>query len=150
MVIIVLNVSVNTNSEWGGFRAPIYSDGTFKFVPIPLKDCFVVDPICRSDRWRSLGLEEIVPADKLDRRDLLSPDFKNLAYGHMKLKSKSRRPHHYPCKMKRNGVFFSVFFVWRMFVLNAIVCLKNLGGMFEGVYFFSVVSMLNMESANLR
>jgi len=41
MVIIVLNVGVNTNSEWGGFRAPIYSDGTFKFVPIPLKDCLL-------------------------------------------------------------------------------------------------------------
>jgi len=43
--------------------------------------------------------------------------------------------------------FLFCFFVLRMFVLNAIVCLKNLGGMFEGVYFFSVVSMLNMESA---
>jgi len=84
MVIIVLNVGANTNPEWGGFRAPIYSDGTFKFVPIPLKDCFVVDPPAIAPTYRSLGLEGIVPADRLDCRALLSPDFKNLAYGHIR------------------------------------------------------------------
>ena len=84
MVIIVLNVGANTAPKWGGFRSPIYSDGKFRFVPIPLKDHYIVDPPAIAPTYRCLGLEGIVPEDKLDSRALLSPDFKNLAYGHLR------------------------------------------------------------------
>jgi hypothetical protein len=42
---IVINVGVNKNSKCGGFRGPIYSDGTFEFIHIPWQDYYgTIDP----------------------------------------------------------------------------------------------------------
>lgn len=55
-------VNVGANMGSGGFRAPIYGDGTFVYAPIPEEDVTVNQPT-----YADLGIEsEAIPAGKLD------------------------------------------------------------------------------------
>lgn len=35
---VAINVGVNTKREWGGFRGPIFPNGSFEFIHIPWKE----------------------------------------------------------------------------------------------------------------
>jgi hypothetical protein len=35
---VAINVGANTEPEWGGFRGPIFPNGSFEFVHIPWKE----------------------------------------------------------------------------------------------------------------
>jgi len=106
MVDVVLNVGANTIPEWGGFRAPIDDHAKFSFIPIPLKDKFEVKPAELAPNYDELGLKWAVPSEKLTHRALVSPNFKNLTYGHLHRPSDGRIFE----KLKKEGrhlVFFS-------------------------------------------
>jgi len=70
---LALNVAVNTNPEDGGFRAPIYDDGGFEYIPI------LENNEARSQlqfpTYRDLDLDFELPVEDLDQVVHLDPEF---------------------------------------------------------------------------
>ncbi len=71
---VAINVAANTTLP--GFRAPIYPDGSFVYVPIPEREP-TDDPV---PTYADLGLPVAIPADLHDRRVHHDPTFAGL-YG---------------------------------------------------------------------
>ena len=76
---VAINVGVNTKPNWGGFRGPIFSDGSFHFIHIPWKQKYgMIDP--PPPRYREMPYAAYVPEKLLDHHVLISPDFSNCTY----------------------------------------------------------------------
>jgi len=78
---VAINVGVNTNPEWGGFRGPIFSDGSFEFIHIPWKDKYgMIEPPPK--KYDEMPYSEYVPqwVKKLYPYVLVSPNFNNCTY----------------------------------------------------------------------
>jgi len=59
---VAINVGVNTVPRWGGFRGPIFSDGSFEFVHIPWKDEYgLTEPPPR--RYSDMPYDPYVPSE---------------------------------------------------------------------------------------
>ena len=76
---VAINVGVNTNPEWGGFRGPIFSDGSFEFIHIPWKEHYgMIEPPPK--RFYEMPYSSYVPESLKNEYVLVSPDFDNCAY----------------------------------------------------------------------
>lgn len=69
-------ILVGADRESPGGRGPIFSDGSFEFVPRPESDAFVAEPT-----YADLGLEASRPAPARDRVVHFDPEFPELEYG---------------------------------------------------------------------
>ena len=80
---VAINVGVNTKRKWGGFRGPIFSDGSFEFIHIPWNEekyeRIEPRPQKYSEMKYSLYICERAP-DLLESYVLVSPDFCNCTY----------------------------------------------------------------------
>jgi len=72
---VAINVGVNTNSEWGGFRGPIFSDGSFEFIHIPWKEdkYGMIEP--RPQKYKQMAYNSYVPGYLQNHFILESPNF---------------------------------------------------------------------------
>ena len=70
---VILHVGANTHNP--GKVGPIFSDGTFKYVPVGPDHC----PNCPT--YRELGLERFVPRGKEDSHVHCDPEFDTNTYG---------------------------------------------------------------------
>lgn len=90
-----------------GGRCPIYSDGTFKFVPIA-----VTHPRPNPDpTFEDLGLAEFVPHTLRNYPAFRSPEFETLTYAHL---TRGGEGHVYE-KLRDEGgflLFFSTLYYW--------------------------------------
>ena len=77
MKIVVINVGANTKNP--GFRGPIFSDGSFKFVPF-IEGRATDRPVTYAD----MGLAEFVASRGLDPGSIAhyDPEFETFTYGH--------------------------------------------------------------------
>jgi len=76
---VAINVGVNTKPEWGGFRGPIFSDGSFEFIHIPWKPKYgMIEP--RPKKYDEMPYCSYVPENRENDYVLVSPDFDNCAY----------------------------------------------------------------------
>ena len=76
---VAINVGVNTNPEWGGFRGPIFSDGSFEFIHIPWKEKYgIIEP--RPKKYKEMRYSSYVPDRLKNEYVLVSPDFDNCTY----------------------------------------------------------------------
>lgn len=76
---VAINVGVNNNAEWGGFRAPIFSDGRFHFIHIPWKDPYgKIEPAPNS--YIEMNYAGFVAPRWKNKQVFVSPDFKNKTY----------------------------------------------------------------------
>lgn len=71
---VALNIGANTSDP--GFRGPIYSDGSFEYVPI-----LEVDPSVEAPTYRDLGLSFDIPSPHQDRVVHFDPEFPELNPG---------------------------------------------------------------------
>jgi len=76
---VAINVGVNTRPKWGGFRAPIFSDGSFEFIHIPWKDKYgKIEP--KPKKYNEMRYSSYVPDNLKNEFVLVSPDFDNRTY----------------------------------------------------------------------
>lgn len=76
---VAINVGVNTNPEWGGFRGPIFSDGSFEFIHIPWKRKYgMIEP--RPKKYCEMPYSRYIPDSLKNEYVLVSPDFCNCTY----------------------------------------------------------------------
>ena len=78
---VVINVGVNTNPKWGGFRGPIFSDGSFEFIHIPWKPKYeMIEPPPK--KYDEMPYSSYVPESVKKNYEyvLVSPDFRNCTY----------------------------------------------------------------------
>ena len=76
---VAINVGVNTNAEWGGFRGPIFSDGSFEFIHIPWKRKYgMIEPPPK--KYDEMPYSSYVPDSLKNEYVLVSPDFYNCTY----------------------------------------------------------------------
>lgn len=76
---VAINVGVNTNPKWGGFRGPIFPNGIFKFIHIPWKQKYGrIKP--RPPKYSEMSYSAYIPEGLLGRQVLVSPDFQNYTY----------------------------------------------------------------------
>ena len=78
---VVINVGVNTNPEWGGFRGPIFSDGSFEFIHIPWKRKYgMIEPPPK--KYDEMPYSSYVPdrVKKTYEYVLVSPEFGHCTY----------------------------------------------------------------------
>jgi hypothetical protein len=68
---VVINVAANT--QLPGVRGPVFPDGRFEYVPIPERE--PTRPDADVPTYGDLGLETELPAELLDRRVHLDPEF---------------------------------------------------------------------------
>ena len=74
-----INVGVNTKSKWGGFRGPIFSDGSFEFIHIPWKRKYgMIEPPPK--KYSKMPYSSYVPDSLKNEYVLVSPDFYNCTY----------------------------------------------------------------------
>jgi len=82
--IVVIHAGANKTKRYGGFRAPIFSDGSFIFMQFPEAEGRVHDP--ELPTYRSMGWEPYVPKELLARCIHLDPSFPESGipstYGH--------------------------------------------------------------------
>lgn len=74
---VAINVGVNTRSEWGGFRGPIFHNGYFEFIHIPWKGGMVEPP---PKKYKDMQYASYVPERLKDEYVARSPDFDNCCY----------------------------------------------------------------------
>jgi len=79
-MILLLNVGVNTSH---GFRAPIYRDGSFVYIPIP--EHYDVTELVNPITYKELGLGKYLP-ESISEYDFAhyDPEFITFTYGHKK------------------------------------------------------------------
>ena len=79
-MILLLNVGVNSSH---GFRAPIYRDGSFVYIPIP--EHYEVTELVNPITYRELGIGKYLP-EKISEYDFAhyDPEFITFTYGHKK------------------------------------------------------------------
>jgi len=83
--IVVMHAGANKTKRWGGFRAPIFSNGSFIFMQFPTAEGHVHDP--EPPTYNQLGWGPYVRPEILNRRVHLDPNFGAIStYGH------ARRP----------------------------------------------------------
>lgn len=70
-----LHVGVNVSNTTPKMRAPIFWNGTFKFIPFIDKSC----AMCPT--YRHLGLAEFVPSRYADSKVHYDPEFETFTYG---------------------------------------------------------------------
>ena len=76
---VAINVGVNANPRWGGFRGPIFSDGSFEFIHIPWKEKYgMIKPPPR--RYVDMPYDRYVPDRLKNEWVLVSPNFCNCTY----------------------------------------------------------------------
>jgi len=80
---VAINVGVNTKREWGGFRGPIFSDGSFEFIHIPWVEekygmIETIEP--RPRKYKEMPYASYVPESLQDRFLAESPNFRIKAY----------------------------------------------------------------------
>lgn len=77
---VAINVGVNMDPNWGGFRGPIFSDGSFEFIHIPWHEerYEVVEP--RPKKYEEMPYSSYVPETLKNKYVLVSPDFDNCTY----------------------------------------------------------------------
>jgi hypothetical protein len=79
--IVVIHVGANSNIRFGGFRAPIFSNGSFIFMQFPMKEDHRHDP--EPPTYEGKGWGAYVPSNILKRRIHLDPNFTTPpTYGH--------------------------------------------------------------------
>jgi len=79
--IVVLHVGANANKKFGGFRAPIFDDGSFIFMQFPKKENHRHDP--EPPTYEEKGWGPYVPKEILNCRIHLDPNFETPpTYGH--------------------------------------------------------------------
>lgn len=76
---LILNVGASKSKKAEGFHSPIFSDGSFKFLPI-LSEEGINPPTT----YRSLGLAEYVPERVRDCEVHNDPEWATFTYGHVK------------------------------------------------------------------
>ena len=69
-------INIGANSGTPGGRGPIYSDGSFEYVPIAESDETVRQPT-----YRDLGLGEVRPESERDTVVHFDPEFPELEFG---------------------------------------------------------------------
>jgi hypothetical protein len=74
MKSVAINVGANDSTPGG--RGPIYSDGSFRFVPITELDESVTEPT-----YSDLGLDDVRPASAHDLVAHFDPEFPEVEYG---------------------------------------------------------------------
>jgi len=80
MFAVLIHVGQTPNVRWTGRgRCPIYSDGTFRFVPI-----FLEPPRSSDPTYADLGLPDFVPPSLRNKPAFKSPEFETLTYSHVK------------------------------------------------------------------
>lgn len=79
-MILLLNVGVNSSH---GFRAPIYRDGSFVYIPIP--EHYDVTELVNPITYKELGVGNYLP-EKISKYDFAhyDPEFITFTYGHKK------------------------------------------------------------------
>jgi len=76
---VAINVGANKNAEWGGFRSPIFANGTFQFIHIPWKDHYGnITPAPK--KYFELPYGKYVPANLRNKQVFNSPNFENKTY----------------------------------------------------------------------
>jgi hypothetical protein len=77
---VAINVGVNNDEEWGRFRGPIFSDGSFEFIHIPWheKKYGVIDPPPK--KYKDMPYSLYVPKRLHENFVLQSPNFKIKTY----------------------------------------------------------------------
>lgn len=76
---VAINVGVNKNPEWGDFRGPIFSNGSFEFIHIPWKPKYgMIEP--EPEKYEKMPYNPYVPERLKDKYVLVSPDFHNCTY----------------------------------------------------------------------
>ena len=76
---VAINVGVNTKREWGGFRGPIFSDGSFDFIHIPWAPEYgMIEP--RPKKYKNMSYSRHVPDRLKDEYVAISPDFDRCTY----------------------------------------------------------------------
>ncbi len=80
---VAINVGANTKPEWGGFRGPIFSDGSFEFIPIPWKAKYgMIVP--RPKKYGEMIYSSYVPDGLKNEYVFISPNFDNCTYASTK------------------------------------------------------------------
>ena len=88
---VAINVGVNTNPEWGGFRGPIFSDGSFEFIHIPWKRKYgMIEPPPK--KYDEMPYSPYVPDSLKNEYVLVSPDFYNCTYASTKPARAANKP----------------------------------------------------------
>ncbi len=76
---VAINVGVNTKKKCGGFRGPIFPDGTFKFIHIPWQKKYgKIEP--EPKKYSEMCYAQYVLSEMSDKRVFISPDFCNCTY----------------------------------------------------------------------
>ena len=105
--MIAVLVHVGQTPKVCGGRCPIFADGTFKFVPIAVRQ-----PRPRQDpSFRELGLADFVPAELHDYPAFRSPEFDTNTYSHIPRPGEGKV---YERLRKEKGFlfFFSTLYYW--------------------------------------
>jgi hypothetical protein len=69
-------INVGANSDTPGGRAPIFSNGSFRYIPITESDDTVSEPT-----YHDLGLSNVRPATAHDTVAHFDPEFPDFEYG---------------------------------------------------------------------
>lgn len=76
---VVINVGANKNPRYGGFRAPIFPDGSFEFMHVPWQQEYGEEP--SDHKYRNYRYcEQSVPQALWDKSYIESPNFRIHAY----------------------------------------------------------------------
>jgi len=79
--IALINIGSNDQENTVG-RGPIFSDGTFKYIPIP-EDSDIKNIDFRFPNYTDLGIESYIDNEFRDLFVHNDPDFINMTYGHV-------------------------------------------------------------------
>jgi hypothetical protein len=77
-LIVAINIGANTGPNCGKFRAPIFYDGRFHYIPIPeLADYVIKPPI-----YANFSFKSYVPNSLWKTPMHADPEFETMTYGH--------------------------------------------------------------------